>query len=78
MCIDGIARVVHEALRAFRLACGESRVPPWDGVQPGYRQSMLEAVRGEMSPAELTTFVGGDQLKVKLLAGVITSLKDFQ
>lgn len=41
---EAIARVVHEALRAFRAAHGQEALPPWSKAPAWMRQSTFSSV----------------------------------
>ena len=43
--VDRIARVCHEAMRAYKIARGEETLPGWDDAPDWQRQSTLEGVR---------------------------------
>lgn len=42
---NGIARVVHEAVRAFKAARGEDALPPWDEAPQWQIDSTIAAIR---------------------------------
>jgi hypothetical protein len=42
--LEHIARVVHEAVRAFQTALGEAAAAPWDSAEDWQRQSTREAI----------------------------------
>jgi len=43
--LDRIARVCHEAVRAYKQALGEEELPPWDEAPEWQAASMRAAVR---------------------------------
>jgi hypothetical protein len=43
--IETVARVVHEALRAYRAALGEEALPPWTRAPAWMRQSTIDGIR---------------------------------
>ena len=50
--IHVIARVCHEAMRAYRTALGEDELPPWDEAEPWQVEATLAAVRFRMAHRE--------------------------
>ena len=49
---DTIARVAHEAMRAYKAGLGEERIPDWDEAPQWMRDSTLEAVRSRIEATE--------------------------
>jgi len=43
--VELIARVVHEAIRAYQISLGEVSSPPWDLADNRYREATVSAVR---------------------------------
>jgi hypothetical protein len=43
--VEAIARVVHEAIRAYQMALGEAAAAPWDGAEGWQRSSTIEGVK---------------------------------
>jgi hypothetical protein len=84
MCIDGIARVAHEALRAYRVSIGQPRVPSWDGALLEGRERMLATVRFVLTNQDCDLHSVGASLgerdlrKAELVRAVILSLRDFR
>lgn len=46
--IDGIARVCHEANRAYCLMTNDPGLPNWEGLEESYRESTRTGVRAAM------------------------------
>lgn len=42
--LEETAKVVHEAMRAYRAALGQSPLPPWDEAEEWMRTSTMEGV----------------------------------
>ena len=84
MLIDGIARVAHESLRAYRNALGEPSAPNWDGATLAQRERMLETVKHVLThpDCDLHAVCAGlavqDFRKARLVRAVILSLMGAQ
>lgn len=44
--VDGVARICHEANRAYCLLTGDPALPPWDELEESYRDSNRNGVIG--------------------------------
>lgn len=48
--IDQVARICHDANRAFCLLTGDPALPPWDELDESYRESSRKGVRAALTP----------------------------
>lgn len=51
--IDGVARICHEANRAYCLMTGDPGLPAWDALEESYRESSRVGVRSALAGATL-------------------------
>lgn len=59
--IEVIARVVHEAIRAFQLSLGEPAAATWDRAEPWERESTIEGVKFRLDHPEAPASAQHDQ-----------------